>query len=268
MVSRMEKYYHNNKGTKKRSQKNIDLYRDIYKDSEYSNIEGFATMDKNNEIDLTKIKNTLKNRENYKRQKEYKIITHEDTEEENVVNDFKEKEQQRNYDIRDILIKAKDKKPESDTPRSLDNTNYNILKNLKLDNEKNLYKDKYKDFEQDELKELINTITNTSMLNKMNDEELGLNMLDLGSKETENASVEEILKEAKKYEEKKNNNTSPDVDDSFFTSSLNFAKSDFEDAEEYLKTKKTRKILYKLLVFSGLIIMTGLVIFLVYYLIK
>lgn len=268
MASRMEKYYHNNNNTKKRSQKNIDLYRDIYKDSEYSNIEGFATMDKNNEIDITKIKNTLKNRENYKRQKEYKKITKEEDEIETVTNDFKEKEQQRNYDIRDILIKAKDKKPESDTPRSLDNTNYNILKNLKLDNEKNLYKDKYKDFEQEELKELINTITNTSMLNKMNDEELGLNMLDLGGNETESASVQEILEEARKYQNKKNTNTIPEVDDSFFTSSLNFAKEDFEDAEEYLKKKKSRKILYKLFVFSGLIILTGLIIFFVYYLIK
>ena len=129
MVSRMEKYYHNNNGIKKRSQKNINLYRDIYKDSEYSNIEGFATMDRNNEIDITKIKNTLKNRENYKKQKEYRILKHEEEQEENISNDFKETEQHRNYDIRDILSKAKDKKPESDTPRSLDNTNYNILKN-------------------------------------------------------------------------------------------------------------------------------------------
>ena len=273
MVSRMEKYYHNNSNVKKRSQKNIDLYRDIYKDSEYSNIEGFATMDKNNEIDITKIKNTLKNRENFKKQRAFKRITKEEPIEDikevkEQSNDFKEKEQQRNYDIRDILIKAKDKKVDSDSPRSLDNTNYNILKNLKLENEKNLYKDKYKDFEQDELKELINTITNTSMLNKMNDEELGLNMFNLEKSEEENASVKEILEEAKKYQEKKNGNTSSDIDDSFFTSSLNFSKEDFEGTEEYIKSKKKRKFLSKFLVFTGLIIMTGIIVFLVYYLIK
>ena len=48
-----------------------------------------------------------------------------------ISNEFTSKEQ-KNYDIRDILNKAKDKKPIEDTPRSLDNTNYNILKNLRL----------------------------------------------------------------------------------------------------------------------------------------
>ena len=72
MVSRMEKYYRNEVDTKQRSQKNKDLYRSIYDAGEYSNIEGIATMDKNNEIDITKVRNTLKNRENYKRQKQYR----------------------------------------------------------------------------------------------------------------------------------------------------------------------------------------------------
>lgn len=268
MVSRMEKYYKNEVDSKQRSQKNKELYRSIYDNGEYSNIEGIATMDKNNEIDITKVRNTLKNRENYKRQKQYRQLTHkhEDIEEKNVSKDFTTKEQ-KNYDIRDILSKAKDKKPIEDTPRSLDNTNYNILKSLKLDSERN----HHKDFEDDELKELINTITNTSMLNQMNDQELGLNMFDLDDSEDTKLngreSVKQLLEQAKKYQESKSD-ISPDLDDSFYTSSLNFNKDDFEEANEYVKKKKSKKILSKILLFVGLIVITGLIIFGVYYLIK
>ena len=76
MVSRMEKYYKNEVDSKQRSQKNKELYLSIYDNGEYSNIEGIATMDKNNEIDITKVRNTLKNRENYKKQKKYRQLTH------------------------------------------------------------------------------------------------------------------------------------------------------------------------------------------------
>lgn len=268
MVSRMEKYYKNDVATKQRSQKNKELYRSIYDTGEYSNIEGIATMDKNNEIDITKVRNTLKNRENYIRQKQYRQITNkkEKYEEQNISHDFTVKEQ-KNYDIRDILNKAKDKKPIEDTPRSLDNTNYNILKNLKLNNEK----DYHKDFEDDDLKELINTITNTSMLNQMNDKELGLNMFNL-CETTENKiegrqSVKHLLEQAKKYDDKKQN-TIPEIDNSFYTSSMNFNKEDFEEANEYVRKKKSKKILLKIFLFIGLILITGLIIFGVYYLIK
>lgn len=265
MVSRMEKYY-TNKSTsiKKRSQKNIDLYDNIYVESEYTNIEGIATMDKNNEVDITKLKNTIKNRENYKRQKVFSRINEQPEEIPETTKDFVEKEV-KNYDIRDILSKAKDKKPvEDDSPRSLDNTNYNILKDLKLNKT-----DKYKDFEDDELKELINTITNTSMLNQMNDEELGLNMFNLENDTEEklesSQTVKQLLEQARKYQE---NNTDSNLDQSFFTSSLNFSKDDFEDAENYVKEKQKGKFIKRIFLFVGLLAITVGIIIGVYFLIK
>ena len=136
-----------------------------------------------------------------------------------------------------------------------------------MDSERN----HHKDFEDDELKELINTITNTSMLNQMNDQELGLNMFDLDASEDTKLngreSVKQLLEQAKKYQESKSD-ISPDLDDSFYTSSLNFNKDDFEEANEYVKKKKSKKILSKILLFVGLIVITGLIIFGVYYLIK
>ena len=267
MVSRMEKYYKNNSNVKKRSQKNVDLYHNIYSEGEYSNIEGIATIDKNNEIDITKLKNTINNRETYKKQKEYRKLRKTEEEKPITTNDFVEKEV-KNYDIRDILTKAKDKMPVSDSPRSLDNTNYNILKNLKLNNDKDK-SEKYKDYEEDELKELINTITNTSMLNEMNDKELGLNMLNLDDTNDRleaSKSVKQLLDQARKYQE--NDKTNTKMDNSFFTSSLNFSKEDFEDAEEYIKQKKSKRIFKKIFVFIGLLILTTAIIVGVYYLIK
>lgn len=271
MVSRMEKYYKNDTKIAQRSQKNKELYRSIYDIGEYSNIEGIATMTKSNEIDITKVKNTLKNRENYKREKQYRQLTNkeEKKEEIDISNEFTSKEQ-KNYDIRDILNKAKDKKPIEDTPRSLDNTNYNILKNLKLNIEKEHKREYENDTFDEELKELIDTITNTSMLNQMNDKELGLNMFNLDEtidKLDGRESVKQLLDQARKYQDSKSN-TIPEIDNSFYTSSLNFNKEDFEEANSYAKQKKNKKILLKTFVFIGLILLTSLIIFGVYYLIK
>lgn len=271
MVSRMEKYYKNVADVKQRSQKNRDLYREIYSYGEYSNIEGVATMEKNNEVDITKVQRMLKNRENYKRQKQYEQITkpsrieveEETIKKKSISRDFMTKEH-KNYDIRDVLNKAKTKKPEEDTPRSLDNTNYNILKNLKLDNEKTVHRD----FEDGELKELIDTITSTSLLNQMDNNELGLNMFDLADEDdhlNNSESIKLLLEQAKKYEDDHKNSN---IDNSFFTSSLNFTKEDFEDAEGVEKKKKPKKNLIRLLVFFGLLLMTFIIIFFIFNLIK
>ena len=262
MASRMSKYFNSTNDVLKRSEKNQKLYDEIYSDEDYSNIEGIATIDKNNEIDLAKLKNTIKNRENYSRQKKFKDLNEEPEEEPVISEEFKQKEQ-KIYDIRDILLKAKDKKPEEDTPRRLDNTNYNILKDLeKNENKKDITKELEE--ETDELKELIDTITNTSMLNQLNDKELGMNMFNLSDDpESSGKSVKELLEQARKLQEKKENT----LDNSFFTSSLNFSKDDFDVSDE--KTKKPKKgILKKSLLFTGLLILTAAIIVGVYYLIK
>ena len=63
MASRMEKYYSNNSRTNTRSVKNENLYRNIYENTEYTNIEGITALDKTNEINLEQIKELLKERE-------------------------------------------------------------------------------------------------------------------------------------------------------------------------------------------------------------
>ena len=44
MASRMERYYKQGNTRLKRSERNQELYRDIYDSASYSNIEGIATI--------------------------------------------------------------------------------------------------------------------------------------------------------------------------------------------------------------------------------
>ena len=91
MASRMSKYFNNTDDVPKRSEKNQKLYDEIYNEEDYSNIEGIATIDKNNEIDLAKLKNTIKNRENYSRQKKFKDLNDEPEDKPITTEDFKQK---------------------------------------------------------------------------------------------------------------------------------------------------------------------------------
>lgn len=262
LTSRMERYYKPTNRTSKRSERNQDLYREIYEDGEYSNIEGIATIEKSNEVDITKIKNMLKNREQYQKQRQFRQMIKEPivTQRE----DIPTLEAEKNYDIRDILDKAKNSKKVEEKYHRLDNTGYNILKNLKE-------KSKTKDYEQNELRELIDTITNNSELNQLATRELSLDMFD-DLKSEDNTLVENkdsiraLLEEAKQEELAKNEERG-EMDKSFYTSSLNFGDDDFEQLKETTKLKLKPNV-----VKTGLSIIIGIVIagiiFLIYSLLK
>ena len=245
MSSRMERYYNSDSVRKKRSQKNQDLYRTIYEEGQYTNIEGIASIEKNNEIDITKVQKMLKNREEYKRQKEYRTVVHreERPKREEIDNEFLLDDNEKNYDIRDVLNKVKEEKPEEDDRYlRLNNDNYDLLKELKSkkENVKN---------QDEELKEMIDTITNTSLLNKMGDQELSYGLLDdLEDDDTDTDIVEP---------------TEEQMDNSFFTASMKIKKEDF--ADEYAKVKdkrvKLKKEIFIIIFLIILIVIVGLVIF-------
>ncbi len=253
LTSRMERYYKPSAHTSKRSERNQELYREIYEDGEYSNIEGIATIEKSNEVDITKIKNMLKNREQYQKQRQFRQMIKEPTA---PVEEQKPAfETEKNYDIRDILDKAKNNKKEEEKYHRLDNTGYHILKNLK---EKSMQKGD----NPDELRELIDTITSNSELSQLATKELSLDMFDhLKSEENtvieSRDSIKALLEEAKKE----------DMDNSFYTSSLNFGKDDFEQLSDQIKPKWNPKIMKTVLsVITGIVI-AG-IIFLIYSLLK
>ena len=187
----------------------------------------------------------------------------------NVVEQIATLDEEKNYDIRDILDKAKVNKKIDNSYHSINNTNYNILKNIKTF-------DSYEEEEESErLKDLINTITNTSLLNQMGDKDLSLDLLDdlksddddtiIESKDSVKALLEQAKMEAKKEVK---NNVPVELDKSFFTSSLNFGEDDFEQISNLNKKLKKNTVLIRILILLIIIAVTIGIIFLVYSLIK
>ncbi len=243
MATRMEKYYQQpRKQTASRSKRNKDLYSQIYTYGKYSNIEGIAEIDNANEVDITKVKEMLKNRENYQKERQYRRLTGDYEEPAKTVPKvsprFAELEE-KNYDIRDVLKEAKEHKEPDDKERVLRNTQYNILKNIDL--KKEIRKEDYYE-EENDLKDLIETITNTSMLNKIGDDDLAADLLsDLKADDTKVGELNNVKDLIQKDIEnsqgnKKEDSNEPIYDRSFFTSSLKLNKSDFVDGEEKPKT--------------------------------
>ena len=254
MASRMDRYHSNDMESKKRSRRNESLYDSIYNDNiEYSNVEGIARIEKTNEIDINRIREMLRQEEEKKR-KNMSEPVFKRTIPLPPIPEKDEIKDERNYDIRDILVKAKKDKSdeEKNQYRNLKNTQYNILKNIKLDDQ---IGQKEKEDESQELKELIHTITNHKALEQINDRDLSLDLLDdLKSDHTNTStlnkeSIQKILQEAKeKQKEEEPAEEVRELDKSFFTSSLNFDDEDFEELRELSSKYHRNSILIKILI--------------------
>ena len=254
-MSRMDRY--NKESANSRSSKNKDLYKDIYEFGEYSNIEGIATIEKSNEVDITKVKEMLKNREEYQRQKEIRKMSKKEIDVP-TYEVYEMDDDEKVYDIRDILENAKINNPTHEEHQSLKNINYEILKELK---EKHFNKQMKED-----VVEAVDNISNTSRLNKLSDNELGLDMFDELKSQNDTmvqdkTAIRKLLEEAK--EETKKENTNTGIDKSFFTSSLNFGKDDFDEVQELTKSVKKNSLIVKILIFVAILIVVGIIVFFV-----
>lgn len=247
MASRMEKYHGNVSNNSRRSVRNESLYKDIYENTEYSNIENVAVMDKTNEISLEQIKELLREHESEKKNAVKKEVPKVEV----------EPEEERNYDIRDILIKAKDEHVDDNKNRTL-NTQYNILKNIDI-------KDKMSS--ADEL-ELEKTLVNVAALKEFDDNELSLDMLsDLkssGNTIVEKDNFGDLLNEVQEAKENYVAKDDDGLDKSFYTSSLNFKDEDFEQLkdlqESIASNNKMIKVLFFLL-FVVIAVVLGYILF-------
>ena len=246
MRSRMERYYKTGK-YRSRMEKNQELYRTMYDVGEYTNIEGIASIEKTNQIDLKQIQELLRKVNNEeKKEIQESVATKEPTSIRTTIESIFDDEE-KSYDIKDVLNKAKsERKDTSSKHHNLDNTQYNILKKLKINENKD-----YSDDEKHELKELIHTIANTDILNKLEDRELSLDLISSlkAGEETLIREREEMEKELNKEDSTQSEKTAQldNIDNSFFTSSLNFSEEDFEDLKDIGKTLKKNNLLIKIL---------------------
>ena len=166
MQTRMEKYTDVHEEIGQRFKKNEDLYKKI-SDQELDKytVRTNATVldDNGTNIDVEHIKKILDTKYNTAPKRKSIIIPEESPEE--ITNDVETKE----YDINLILEKAKENETadyDKNRFKKLRDTQYDILKDLNLDSEistKEIEEDK------DELRELINTITQKELENRKKD---------------------------------------------------------------------------------------------------
>ncbi len=239
MEKRTDRYVDENQENVSRSRvaKNAILYDEINSKIGYDEIPTYESSD---EINLSSLDMSNLNRSDYQKVKNFKDLIDDPNANEEVVN--KEEVKPKSYDINKVLEEAK-KNREMDAleeKRSLKEEDYNILNNL---NKKYLHQKGFTEEDNEELKELIDTITSKTMVDDIQDEEekellseLLATTIDIKLENELSETQIEQLAEEKADEEALNTN-------SFYSKSLELSKDDMiddpkDDKEEDLKEDK------------------------------
>jgi len=232
----MDKYYES-ETPKARTAKNQSLYRTIYEEVEYSNVEGISIIEKNEKIDMDMIKELINRSNDLNKEKtivrpKTKEIYHEE-----VLDDNK------SYDIRDVLSKAKDSRVVDN--KRISDTQYNILKGININEAMNAPEE----VKTEDLKDMIEAISNNSKGYTMN-------LLD-DLRSIYDPTMQEKIEE--KLEEEKPVFVKEELDKSFYTNSMGFSDDDFEDLKQIKDDVKANNILTKILiVILSVVILVGI----------
>ena len=256
----MERYYKKESQGNSRTKRNTRLYNSIYSYGKYSNIEGIASIDNTNEIDITKVKEMLDNREKYQAERRLRRLTNEDKKVQELpkVQKRYKDDEERTYDIMDVLTKAREKKEPDDKERVLSKTSYDVLKNIEL--KRNINRKDYYDGIDDDM---VQTISNTNMLNKLDDADLAADMFsDLkgNNEDTQVGNInnlKDLIGDAKRYKEDSNEQT---MDNSFFTSNLKLKKKDFAPYDEDENKSSVFKTILVTILILGIIAVVGILV--------
>lgn len=259
MKSRMERYYNSNNDFVGRAEKNEQLYRN--KDySMYSSNE--TVIDTNNEIDITKLKDIIKSREDYQRAKSYRNMLNDKKFDYDDITYEEDNYEEKNYDINSLLEKVKNEKPNQeneDKIRKLRNTQYDILSNLDIKSKKKELNEE--ELQKEQLQGLIDKVTrNASKETEKKEVEDPFDLLaELKAKDGNTIVTEpmkdkdiqidkemEVIKEAQKESE--------EDETSFYSDSFTFSKKDFEGLQDLHDDVKSGNKLIKILIFFLVII--------------
>lgn len=231
MLSRMDRYRETENKTKSRSESNQELYKRIYDNAEYTNIEKVVTTSNANEVNIDNIRQMIAELENEQHRRQ---IVRRDIEEPKLIE--VPKDDGRSYDIRDIMAQAKSERPpETKKYRSLKNNEYSILNNIDLPKEKTAEE------KENDLQELMNTLTNASLINQMGDKELSLNLLDDLRSETtidDSKSIRAIIEEEMEKEREKTRELAKTLTNQYrdLENNFGFNSKDFDGASDKKKS--------------------------------
>lgn len=290
MSSRMDRYDVPEKNKSSRLSKNQKLYEDLYTNSSYTE---FTDINSSNVIELNNnLSNTIGRRENYQKNKEYSnafntddIYKYDPFDEEKYSLET-ESISKKDYDINSVLESAKKNRVDVDDlekKRKLRTTEYDILKDLteeKLKEHKEKKKEVLSKEEEEELKDLIYTITSNTMRQDIDNELLSGLMptkldetvvsSDLGEELNATINIDDIVNNNEDTTNISTTSTSLKLDDSFYTKSMDLSDQDLvknveKDEEEYFEDFDDKKNgVMEILVVVGslvLIIAIGIVIY-------
>ena len=267
METRIDKF--NESTSMSRVAKNSSLYKEI-NDSELDNfnVRSNATVigNQEKEIDVEQIKKILDKR--YNSAPRRRSIRIEPQEQVSRLDNDDTKE----YDLTKVLEKAKDEKVETyeeNRAKKLRNTQYDILNNLNLEAKEEEIKEEKKIDPEENLMNLINTIT-INEAKKQESKKVDVDPLDIltdlkGEDDTQVydsiTTVTNITEIKEKEKEKIESNKDKEIDNSFYTENL-FKKKDFEeDSKDFIDDEKLGigiKILITLVI---IVFVVGLVLF-------
>ena len=213
MGSRMDRY-NNDSNIPKRSDKNKDLYKQIY--NAYDDFENLVVPSNVREIDLSGLKKEVTSRDEYKKIKDYSEITNNKVVRKEIVLEEQKKENEI-YDINELLNKVvKDKKEDDNSSVSMLSSD-SYLKRLKLDDTRtnlDIVKEVYEDIRketEDESEELLRTAN------------LSLDILSDLRGENDDTMIQAPIKDEF---------IPDDSNNKFYSNNYKFSKKDFDKEEK------------------------------------
>ena len=262
MPSRMDRYNQTSRNISSRTTKNQQLYKELYSNKTYTE---FTDIDKDNVIELnTNPTSSVNNRRSsFNRTRMYYGPKEVDTKKNNLgINSSYQRifdeDKEKTYNINDIMEFARQNRTdldEEEKKRKIKSAEYSILSDLSQEKLKEYHDRKEKGLTKDEeeqVEELIHTITSKSLRKKIDDQLLedllpeddsdtliSKNLLE----EIENGKLDDIDDDTKEQVE---NTADLDkgLDKSFYTRSMDLKREDLildSDEEEIDKSFEDRK---------------------------
>lgn len=292
-MRRMDRYNNDDNIQSRRADKNQELYQNISSNSKYTNITD-VTNTNAFEINNSRQSN-YRSREAYQQLKKYQSVepvprVKKELED---FNYLYQKNENKIYDINSVLEEARKNRQEKDVleeKRRLKNTSYNILAGLNLEElekyrgEKN---ERVRQPEEEEIRELIDTITSKTLAGEIDkatsvdllSDLMATNVLDKVEKPNKTKEKEEEIddklslskeildKEQIKEIEKKQEDTQENrglagADTDFYTRSMDLSDKDFEMCDEF-KEKKL-PVAVKVLIFILIVALITLAAYFIY----
>ena len=277
MASRMDRY---NKPQEPESKSRIARHHSLYDDfSQNARYTEYTNVDNGIPIDLSGIKKEPKNREDYQRNKDVEMLLDHVTDNADSLSSILNQEPNKVYDINSVLAEAKKNRGQTDDleqKRKLRNESLTIYdaamtQKIKMEEEKESEPDQETEDSQQE-KASADKEEHTPVIGDKQDASLLSDLMPSSNTETvlTGEISKEVIEEMSKTEstEEKTEQTTDtrfkdkNVDQSFYTRSMDLSDADFtEEDDSFVEKKSSVWLFIKILLVIILVVGIGILIF-------